>query len=717
MAKLRFLKEYRWELAGLFLLFFCVYINLFPKDYIILGGDILQPIKMVNNFSFYYYEWSGRVSLFYGLFYLLDKVGVSDTVQISWYLGIFLIGSYLSFLTFCSLVFPASSRHIRSLVSLFYATNLYTLYVFTATWGYTSYQIIYLFIPLLAGLFIRSLESKRGIYSNLFLLVAFLTSTSFGNPTFALSSGIFFFFLGIFLMVFRFINLEKRDILRLVTMVVGAILLNVYWMLPLFPQVKSGIQEIYSSEEVNLTERLQKTSNSIFDTVRLLQTSEQDRYYPVNFPYPNFQWMESYIVVLTFLPILLVFAGAFLKKPEREEKLYGVFSALLVVFIILVARVRFPFEPINTFLFNLPGMNALRSYDKLATFVPFIVSVLVLMSLQSRFFYKRNKVVSILFFVLVILLALPFYAGGLQTKLSYILSNQKHKDFREASYSALVKVPDSYNEILPLLESDKEMNKISMLPFSEGSSIGRVNLPDWKVNGPHIARALYPKPYVELTESYIPGWRYADDFEKTGYNPKWITDFFGLIGVKYILYHKDAKPASLEKFEGHRAYLEEIGALEKVRDTPFITLYQISGKELFPYIYTTTAKDLWIDKTPKGLSEKTEELHSAISRVDFEKKNIKDFSAHIGVAADGGHIILNERRDNLWKAKLILKTGGYRELERDDQVRYANAWRLDGIEEGDTIRIYYSTLNLFFLGKIISSLTLLLVCYGLWKRR
>lgn len=707
-----FFVKYRWEALGALLLLFVVFINRFPSGYIFLGGDVLQPINMTKSFSSYYYELFGSASLFFGIFYLLDVLRVSDTAQLSWYLGIFLFGSYASFLAFSFLVFSHVSRLTRTFVALFYALNLYTLYIFTASWGFSHYQIVYVFIPILTGLYIRVLETQKAIYVFLFFLAMFFASMSFSNPAFALSLGIYFFLLTILLFLFRFIKPDKGAIKLITIVAIGSFLLNAYWILPLLPQLQSGIQGVYSSEFVDLSERLEKTSNAIFDTIRLLPTSEQSRYYPANFPYPSFSWAKKYIAFLAFVPFFLVLIGYMRKKDTRERKLYGIFFALFVIFIALVARVRFPFDTMNNFLFHLPGLNTLRGWDKLATFTPLPLITLLLMVLAAQESKRYFKVVLASFIVVAVLLALPFYAGGIQTKLSYIFSTQKAKDFRTAKLSALVKVPDEYHAVSKVFESDKQDNKIAMLPYSPGSSTGRVSLPKWKVNGPDVTNVLYSKKYVELYSYYIPGWMFARDFENTQLDPQWIIDLYGLIGVKYIFYHKDAKSESIEKMEPARKYLEGIGAMKSIDDNRFFTLYRIDENRIFPYVYATDEQSVFVKPSPEGLSDKVQDLHKKISAPSYDRQNSKKTVVAVDKLANQSHIFLNEKYDPLWRAEYTSLDGKRIMLERDENVKYANAWKVKSDLSGGSIEMYYSPLKLFYIGQWISGIALLLTIFG-----
>lgn len=707
-----FFLKYKWETLGVLLLLFVVFINRFPFGYMFLGGDVVQTVKMVENFSYYYYEWFGRISLFNGIFYLLDILRVSDTAQLSWYVGIFLVGSYTSFLVFCSLVFPKISKLVRTLVALFYALNVFTLYIFTASWGFQHYQIIYIFIPVLTGLYIKILETKKPLYVFFFFLVMFFASTSFGNPAFAVGLTLFFLFLTLLCFLFRLVEFDKKIIKLIAILAVGSFLLNVYWILPLLPQLRSGIEGIYSSEFINLSETLRTTSNAIFDTIRLLPTSEQDKYYPVNFPYPDFSWLKKYIAFLAFTPFFMVLLGYMSKKAKREQKLYGIFFAMFVIFIALVARVRFPFDTMNNFLFRLPGLNVLRGWDKLATFVPFLLTALLLIALSVQEGRRYFKIIVASFVIVAVLLALPFYAGGIQTKLSYIFSTQKAKDFRTAKQSALVKVPEEYYSVISIFQNDRENNKIAMLPFSPGSSVGRISLPTWKVNGPDVTQVLYGKEYVGLYEYYIPGWMFAQDFENAQYDPQWITDFYGLIGVKYIFYHKDAKPDSIEKMEPARKYLESIGAIKSISDNQFFTLYAIDENRIFPYVYATNEQNVFVKSSPEWLSEKVQSLHKNMSTLEYAQQNPKKTIVTVDKLASQAHVFLNEKYDPLWKAEYTSSEGKHIILERDDDVKYANAWKIADTLSGGSIEMYYSPLRLFYLGQWISGIALLITIFG-----
>lgn len=706
-----------WFLGGLVVLGWIVAINLFPADHIIVGGDVLQPINLKEQYANLHAGWfSGRGSLFYGLFYLLEILGISATGQLSWYLGIFLFGAYLSFWVFARLTFPQAPRFLAAALALFYAANVYTLYIFTATWGFTSYQILYVFIPALTGLYMAALVTRRLRFGLLFLLVTAFASMSFSNPAFAVSLSIYFLLLTFALFLFRRIRLERDVLRRIALLALGALLLNAYWILPLVPQARSGVAELSASTDIVLTESLAKTSNAIYDTLRLLPTHEQKIYYPYNFPYPDIPWMKYGVIALTFLPFFLVLIGAMRKRSKQEKTLFFIFFTLLVVFVPLVARVRFPFDAFNAVFFQLPGLNALRGWDKLAIYTPFLLSVLLLEFFATGYGKRCFRVIFAGFCAGALFLALPFYAGGIQTKLSYILVNNRKKDFQDAKYSALVRIPQSYYAVADIFSADPDESKISMLPYSPGSSVGRVNLPKWKVNGPHPAHMLYTKKFVELNDYYFGKWSFAEEFDKKEYDPRWITDLYGLLGIEYVFYHKDARSASLEAFEPARAYLETQGLLQPLTENTSFILYRLDQSSLFPYVYASLAP-VRIEPTVQNLSDRIRAFRAHVNAVPYTRMNLNEISLPAGDVTEGSTVFLNERHDPLWRAEHVAPDGSRFPLARNDEVRYANAWKAEKIGTGGVIEIYYLPTRLLSAGLAISGGTFALVLLLLVRER
>lgn len=710
-------KDFLWRnkefIAGILIIVYVIGINKFPAGYTILGGDVFQYINLKDFFLYYHYEWFSRASLFYCVFYLLDVFGVSSTAQLSWYLGIFLLGSYLSFWFFSRRLFPDYPKILCSAFAVFYATNVYTLFIFSQVWGFTPFMMVYLFIPILTSLYIDILRKSKYVIRDYFLfgLFSFLLSTSFINPAFAVVLAIYFFALTAFLFLlgtekFKWITLRKITIV-----LCGVLIMNAYWILPLLPQVSGGIETVSNSQVVDLDIRLQKTSNAIFDTVRLLPTSEQGSYFPRNFPYRSLLWMKDGVVLLSYIPFLLLLCFFFIRtRIQNDSKLYFVFLCTFLVYIALVARVRYPFDWFNSFFFHLPGINTLRGYDKLSIVLPFLTMSLLLITFASLWVKKYGKWLFILVCFLFLALSLPFYLGGIQTKMSYILKNQR--SYHTASYSALVRIPKEYFSIQDRINSDSADVKISVLPFSPGSSIGRINLGDWKVNAVHFAPSMYNKRFVELNDYYIPGWMFAQEFENTTTDPTWIVDLYGLLGIKYVLFHKDAKPGSVSDFETNRSMLEAQGALLSIEENNNFILYELPDERVYPYVYITP-QGTNLENKVDGIHEKIVESKNGIESLLYTKENMKRVIATVPGDYSGKKIIFNERYDPLWRATYISDKGKRTVLKRDSSIQYANAWKIDKkIKNNGTILIRHASEYWMIPGMLISGIGLVLLIIG-----
>lgn len=713
-----FFRSWKWETGGALLLLFSVLVNLFPDGYAIVGADVTQYINLSENYKSLSYEWFGRVSLFYLPFYLLDKIGISATGQLSWYLGLFLFGAYFSFLGFARLIFPKIRGAVLAFGSLFYAANIYTLYIFTSTWGYTHYPILYVFIPILTGLYVKALQEPRKIFPGLFLLTVALASMSFSNPAFALSLGIYFVLLTIVLFVFRIVRFDRRVIGTMVVLALFAVALNAYWMLPTATQMSAGVEGVASSTDIDLAESLRKTSNTIFDTLRMVQTHEKDMFYPYNFPYPEFAWFKQILVALSLAPIALILFGFMLFRRSISGRgdlgWYLALFFMLAVLVPLVARVRAPFE-FNDFLFQLPGISVLRGYDKLAIYTPFLIVTLSFLALAAREGKRYFRLLLGASFLVLFLLALPFFVGGIQTRLSAAFAGDSAKDFRKASYSSLVKIPDEYHFLRGMLSSDED-GKLTALPFSPASSVGRVDLAEWKANGPSIIPRMIPeRGYVEPNEEYIPEIRFARDYDDADRDPEKLLDLYGLLGVRYIVYHKDVPADRFRKAEPARVYMEERGFIRELSETDSFFLYRLDDRFVFPYAYSGSG-GFSVGAKTVDISEKVSGLRESLEPIPYAREHPRHILLPIESVPSGESIYLSEKHDNLWEAVYIAPDGSRRTLERNERVNFANAWTVEGRLSGGSIEITHKSFRWLVVGLWISGATLLLVIFFLIYR-
>ncbi len=705
-------------LLGFLVLVVAVAVNLFPEGYVLVGGDTPQFIGGYQSLKSLFYDWHGRAGIFYAFFYFLSRLGISDSLQLSFYLGIFIFGSYVSFDIFARLLFKEISDLPRALVSLFYALNLYTLYVFTYAWGYSHYQFLYIFIPLLTGLYVKFLRSRKNVYAVYFALALLLASPGFANPAFALAFFIFLFVLTIFLIAVKTIAFNKDLLKKVFLLGVFSFLVSAYWILPLIPQMRGGVEGLFSENIIDLNWWLRHTSNPLIDTFRLAQYSNW--YFPDNFPYPNLLKYKDAFAFLTLIPIFLIVLGASKKDIGRENKRkYLVFLGLLLFFVMLVAKVKYPFEFINKFFYNLWGFNTLRSYEKLAIFTPFIfASLLTIISAELE--KTKLKKWFALALAVVLLTPLPFYLGKLQRNMSAVFVRDtvmmEAKDYRKAKYSFLVKIPDEYYSIQERINSDPDEVKIAALPYNVVDSVGWSNYPKWKLAGVDITRQLYNKEFIYANSFYFNQWLFAKDFnELDKRDPVWIAKLLGLMNAKYIIYHKDVEPRFAEQSQSKIEKLELEGYISLIKENDYFNLYQIKDEFIFPPMIWQKEK-INLEPSPNSIDENFEKIKSGVSATDFQRINPKKFIVKANRINSGQELVFAEPYDKNWRAyaitddgKKILLKSHYRALG------YANGWNIDKEYPVKEILIEYYPIKLLYWGIAVSSATTLFLAVYLLR--
>lgn len=344
----RFIRNNRFYILGFLVLAVVLVANAFPRGYVFSGGDTAQFIEAKNNLRNLFYNWEGRAFFYYAIFYVLDYLKVSDSAQLSWYLGIFIVGSYISFGIFSKLLFDASDK-AKALVSLFYALNLYSLSFFSGNLGFSYYPSLYIFIPVLTGLFIKFLVGGKniyphthnaqrvsaemsgpknaksdlfrcssckfvgvGVYGVFFVLALALAASGFGNSAFVFSFAIFLTLIIFSLALLKIIRISKSLLARLIVLGLFSFLISAYWILPLVPQVRSGVEGLANSDVLEFHWVIRSTASPILSTVALLYPGN-DRW-PDNFPYASLHNFKNVFLALAYFPAILVFLGLFYLK-------------------------------------------------------------------------------------------------------------------------------------------------------------------------------------------------------------------------------------------------------------------------------------------------------------------------------------------------------------------------------------------------------------------
>ncbi|MBU1933910.1 hypothetical protein KKE87_01545 [Patescibacteria group bacterium] len=519
---------------------------------------------------------------------------------------------------------------------------------------------------------------------------------------------------------------------KLILIAVLAFLVSTSWILPLLPQMRSGVESLAISNVVDFDSWIRSTSSPLAYTFSLRHFS--DMHFPQNFYYKDWTFLQNFFIALAFLPILIItWSLTKINKLEKNKKIiFFSLLALLLLFVMLVARVRPPFEISNYYIYHLWGFNTLRGYDKTAIYIPFVISCLLLITLigikNKKWFYGL--------IILALLAPLPFYVGKLQQTAGYRVNSQK--DYKEAKMSFLVKIPKEYYAIQDILNSEQSKSKIATLPatYSDGSGISY--FPKWEFYGADITQHLYKKKLIEANSFSFPNWNYADDFSESNLKDNdWIIGLLGMMNAKYIIYHKDAPDDAVIKTLSKMKDLESRGLIKNLEENDYFILYKISPDYFMPYI-SWQKENVEIQGSITSVERNSQKIIEASIEASMQEINPKKFEIDFESSDFSKNIILAEKYDSLWKAYAIDKNGKEREIQNHFVARgYANGWEICGVESeklssykvGDgklsncddisKIIIEYYPIRLMWRGMWISGITVFLLLvyliFSVWR--
>lgn len=576
------------------ILLWVTFVNSFPQGYTFSGGDFSQALNISQIFSNFFYVWGNRICVFgeggffpwynsvsfYFIFYRLPEFfGLNNTNILSYILFLFLLLSYLSFLFSIKLLFKNNNKAINALFSLCYALNLTTLYFYTFIWGFSHQIIIYIFIPVLTALFIKFIETCELNYMLGFLLFLFLSIPAYGNPAFFVALCFFLSLIFLGLILVRHIKFDLRFLKAVLILVLLALGVLSCWLLPLLVFVKSGFKSI-TVGAFALKSWLDMQSTDILSI--FLNVPSRKEYFP-------FKYDNGFSIMLSFLPILGIGLALMIKTKKARYNFYKViFAFIYVLFVFLLKKTYPPFSQLSLWIFNIPFFTVLRSYEKLAVFMPYIILVMLYVLALDVCTKKNMRLLAFSVFLLFIIPA-PFFKGGVLQKYSVAFSEKDN--YKNADYSYLVKIPDEYKGLSKIAEEDLTDSKVLSLPYSVINSVGWVNYPKWKLVGVDPVQNFHGKPTVQANSfnSNLSGWNYGLSWNEIDTRSSgWIIPLSGLLNAKYIIYHKDVATTFLNKTTEKIKYLKKQGLVRLLLDNEMYSFYEVSSIYFRPHIYTVS---------------------------------------------------------------------------------------------------------------------------------
>jgi len=578
-------------LAPFLIILWIAWINRFPEGYTFAAGDFGQPLNIQEMFGRFFYIWGNKIVsraeggpfpwstawLFYFFLYFIPaKLGLTDTQILSVVLFSFLSLCYVSFLLSLKILFKKVISLPAILLSLVYSLNLTTLYFFTYAWGPSHHVLLYIFIPVIAALFIKVLERPRKEYFLLLLITLFLSIPSYTNSAFAVSLCIFLALVLVFSLVTRLFPLRKKQLIILGLLPLGAICVLAYWLFPTLAFVKEGLAFLTSGSLFDLASWVKSQSLDIFSI--FLNTPHYLSFYP-------FKYDAGLLSYFSFIPILL-FPLAMVKKDydRRTYKLLLVFAATYLCFVFLAKKANPPLTDLTLWLFKLPLFSTLRSYEKVTVFVPFLLLVPIYAYI-TNIVSKRLKAAVLLLLGLTFISVRPYFFGGIQTK--YSITFPKGETYQTADYSIIAKIPDDYHDLADASNKNVTDTRIQSLPFSALNSMFWVNYPKWKAIGSDITESFFNKSVLFANDSMYAsfGWNPNQFFNISPRDPAWFVKMLPLFNVSEIFYHLDVADDFVAQSLAKIRNLEERGLIFPIAKTDIGDLYGLDEKYVFPHFY------------------------------------------------------------------------------------------------------------------------------------
>ena len=640
---------------------------------------------------------------------------------------LFLICSFYSF--YFSLKIFDKENNIsytnEILLSGIYSLNNFTLSVFTYPWGYTSFFLIYIFIPLLFVFFIKIFKEYNYKYFYGFLLFFFVSTVSYGNPAFFAALLLFQALLLIIFLLTRYVSFNKQNIKNYFILLVLQILIFSYFLVPYFVTYVSFYSAITNSNVLgNYMDWISKTSFSIFNTI-LFAVNENS--YPVFNPIFN-----NIISILLSTGYFIFLILLIISQEKRKEKKWVPFLIFFILFFILILRLNNPFILINKFIYRLPGFSFFRSPDKFFVFYPFFFLITIIALLISSKFTK--KVITI-FLIFLLLIPIPFYVKGIY---KYFIPDEKEE------YYMLIKIPEEYKSLKQIISTSKNGQTIISLPSSIQFSVNWSNYNKWHFVGNDILSALYSNDFISANSYDGPDLSFWDYVVQKKIDETKFINLLQKFSTKYIILHKDIPDHYVNISKNIYDTVETLvkaDKLKKLTDNNYFSFFELNNDYVAPVIYSNESEVYFINNSPVSYT--------------IEIKNLKDKCTlyYNKTFSDHWNIYLLNNNNQVFN-DIIYKYDAFNSLEYSGKQtkfdvnnfkilflkkvfnnshsvvnNYGNSWVLDKnyiinnfpkesykVNSDGSIDIKIILANdvqlFFYLGIILTSITLLVIILG-----
>ncbi len=445
------LSKFRYKDTSRYLIildiFFLLLLSVIPflayNNVIIPETDLAYNISPSHAFFNRLFLWDNSVNLgiflfntvdFYNFFNIcLHQLNIPPQLTKQIWLSFLLFVTGLSMYYFIGVFFEKKNRLLKLVSSTAY---MYSLYMVRMIYLTSTFLLSYMMLPLLMGLYIKGLRSKKR-YTFYAVLIG-LSSVILSNINFTL---IAINIIAIFLFLLVYIFVQKREnLLRIlkfnILILIFTLLISFWWIVAYTYGVVTNWE--ITARALNLeTPKMYNIMSSYLESFRLLgEWSFYGGYKNIlYFPFSPFYIKNNLGILSSFLLTIISICGLLFLAKKKEKKI--LYLLLLLVVFLPLAVGAYPIKnPTLTgkiylwFYKNIPLFSIFRNGYKSVAIIAFVYAVLIGYFTWSICFFLKRKLGSVkkilykvlsgifvlLIFGLILLNSFPLWTGKLFDK-------------------------------------------------------------------------------------------------------------------------------------------------------------------------------------------------------------------------------------------------------------------------------------------------------------
>lgn len=600
---------------GLILFLGLLSLTWFRGNFIIDMGDFGFPFSRIQFFHNTLYFWDHSISMGYSapgqLAFLVpytlyaaltEHIGLSLLFFEKSLFYIWFVFSGLAMYYLCSVL--GFKRIAKLSASFFFMMNPYVLQI---PWHLASGMLMpaYAITPLILGLFIKSLNSPKGLkYIFILAVVWFVIGTyGYANPALAIVHWVIVFS---YLLYYCLINnkdrrLMKQAIYLMCILTVLWLSLNLFWIIP-YGTAAFEQQRAVSDPSLGFSSNLKTFELNSGKLLGALRLGGLWSLYGEWEGVPFYSWARFYLtwpfILISFLIPFFSFLPL-LKKSQHKKTASLYFSILAIVGLFLVKGTKPPLGNVNIWLYqHIPilGTAFRANIQKWGLMLTLAITPLLGLGISyaADFLLNRfGKIISFLstasiFVLLFVVLVFPFWTGDVIFSGGGIVP------------SARIKIPEYYYQFKEWTSQGEDNERIFSLPLSKSSNTIYL-WEDTGYSGGDIIRFFSAKPviYANTGRGYEIPLLLSKQIEK---QPSQLRParLMGLLNVKYILLHRDINWALIRdhpwwfkhNLDNLTAFLNSQDGIRWDRSFGKLDLYKISDEYFLPHIYSSSPSTL-----------------------------------------------------------------------------------------------------------------------------